>query len=309
MLYYRVDTESFLNANPGEKGCNPHEVEVYVDNSVMMRGSLKFILSVRRVLAYVLVIWALLVVPQIGWSAAEGNPELTTTIQDSPRAMSQPAPVTESRDDKKSTMTVSVQSLEDVMKVLTSSVPNRLDANVQPTTVTEAEKYGFHVNQGVIIIWLDPKGPLGRAGLATSDIILQIDNQPIEGLEDFVRRVDALGPLQSATLSVVDHRTGRIRNVRVVLGVQHRVQEAQAGFFTRQLDAAISGIKKTAQSVEQQVGYVAEKGKEAFTTVISGLKSWVGITEKGPVASVKKGEQAPARPQQRPAERGAGGPG
>jgi hypothetical protein len=275
----------------------------------MMRGSLNFILPVRRVLAYVLVIWALLVMPQIGWSAAEGNPELITTVQDLPPLTSQPAPVIESRDDKKSAMTVNVQSLEDVMKVLTSSVPNRLDANVQPTTAAEAEKYGFRVNQGVIIIWLDPKGPLGRAGLATSDIILQIDNQPIEGLEDFVRMVDALGTLQSATLSVVDHRTGRVRNVRIVLGVQRRVQEAQAGFFTRQLDAAISGIKKTAQSVEQQVGYVAEKGKEAYTTVVRGLMRWVGMTEKGPVASVnKKGEQAPARPQ-RPAEREAGGPG
>jgi hypothetical protein len=269
---------------------------------------LNSIFPMRQVLVYLLVIWALPVAPQIGWSAAEGNPEFTTTIRDLPLQASQPAPVTGSRDDKKGAMTVSVQSLEDVMKVLTSSVPNRLDANVQPTTAAEAEKYGFHVNQGVVIIWLDPKGPLGRAGLATSDIILQIDNQPIEGLENFIKTVDGLGPLQSATLSVLDHRTGRIRNVRIVLGVQHRVREAQAGFFTRQLDAAISGIKKTAQSMEQQVGYVAEKGKEAYTTVVRGLMRWVGIAEKGPVASVNKGAQAPARPQ-RPAEREAGGPG
>ena len=96
-------------------------------------------------------------------------------------------PISESRGDKKGAVTVSVQSLEDVMKVLTSSVPNRLEANVQPVTAAEAEKYGIRLNQGVIIIWLDPKGPLGRAGLATSDIILQIDNQPIEGLENFIR--------------------------------------------------------------------------------------------------------------------------
>ncbi len=222
--------------------------------------------------------------------------------------MSQPAPVTESRDDKKSAMKVNVLSLEDVMKVLTSSVPDRLEANVQPVTAAEAEKYGIRLNQGVIIIWLDPKGPLGRAGLGTSDIILQVDNQPIEGLENFIRMVDALGTLQAATFSVLDHRTGRVRNVSVILGVEHRVQVAQGGFLTRQVDAAIAGIKKTAQSVEQQVSYAADKGKEAVTTAIRGLKSWVGL-EKGPVASVKKGEEAPAKPP-RPAQReAAGGPG
>jgi hypothetical protein len=275
-----------------------------------MRKNLIYIFSMRRVLVCLLFVWALLVAPQVGWSVGDADQEPATTIQDSQPPMARPAPVTELREDKndkKSTMTVNVQSLDDVMKVLTSSVPNRLEANVQPVTTAEAEKYGFHLNQGVTIIWLDPKGPLGRAGLAISDIILQVDGQPIEGLENFIRTVDALGTLQAARFSVLDHRTGRIRNVSIVLGVERRVQEAQGGFLTRQVDAAVAGIKWTAHAVEQQAGYAAEKGKAAFTTVVRGLKSWVGL-EQVPVASAKKGEQAPAS-RQRPAERGAGWPG
>ena len=158
---------------------------------------------------------------------------------------------------------MSVQSLEDVMKVLTSSVPNRLEANVQPVTAAQAEKYGFRFNQGVIIIWLDPKGPLGRAGLATSDIILQIDNQPIEGLENFIRLVDSLGTLQAATFSVLDHRTGRIRNVRIVVGVEHPVQEAHGSFLTRHVEAAVAGIQKTAQSVATAGWLCCGQGKRS----------------------------------------------
>ncbi len=305
--YYNIGwLDIFSTLNPTTRFATLKKRVAYGDNNVM-RKNLIYIFSMRRLPACLVFVWALLVAPQIGWSVEEANQEPTTTIQDSQPVTSRPAPVSEWRDDKKSTMTVNVQSLEDVMKVFTSSVPNRLEANVQPVTTAEAEKYGFHLNQGVTIIWLDPKGPLGRAGLAISDIILQIDGQPIEGLENFVRKVDALGALQAARFSVLDHRTGRIRNVSIVLGVERRVQEAQGSFLTRQLDAAMAGIKKTAQSVEQQVSYAAEKGKEAFTTVFRGLKSWVGL-EKGPVASVKKGEQAPASPQ-RPAERGAGGPG
>jgi hypothetical protein len=176
------------------------------------------------------------------------------------------------------------------MKVLASSVPSRIEANVQPVTPAEAEKYGIRPGQGVVIIWLDPKGPLGRAGLTISDIILQIDNHPIEGLETFIGLVNSLGPLQTATFSVHDHRIGRIRNVRVVLGVDRRPQEDRESFLSRNLGAAVDGVKKTYQSLEQQVGYAADKGKEAIFTIVRGLKQWVGITEKGSVASVKKRE-------------------
>jgi hypothetical protein len=298
--------DSFFNAKLGEKVRNAKENGAHVDNSVM-KGSLNSIFPARQALACLLFIWALLLLPQVGWSVDEANPGIATSAQEPQPSVNRSVLISESRGDKKGAVTVSVQSLEDVMKVLTSSVPNRLEANVQPVTPAEAEKYGIRLNQGVIIIWLDPKGPLGRAGLGTSDIILQVDNQPIEGLENFIKSVDALGTLQAATFSVLDHRTGRIRNVRIVLGAERRVQEAQGNFLSRHVVAAVAEIQKTAQSLQQQVGYAAEKGKEAFTTAVRGLKIWVGL-EKGPVASVKKGEQAPASPQ-RPAEKGAGGPG
>ena len=182
------------------------------------------------------------------------------------------------------------------MKVMTSSVPERLEANVQPVTAAQAEKYGFSSTQGVVIIWLDPKGPLGRAGLATSDIILQIDNQPIESLENFISLVNSLGTLQPATFSVFEHRTGRVRNVRIVVPAVRPVREPSGNFVTRRVGAAVAAIQKTAQSLQQQVGSAAETGKEAITSAIRRLKKWAGMTEEAPVASFKKGEEIPAKP-------------
>ena len=253
------------------------------------------------------VILTILLLPQIGWPIAETDPENTTTMQASQPSASQLTPRTESHD-KKGDLTVSVQSLEDVMKVLTSSVPNRLEANVQPVTAAEAEKYRLHSKQGVTIIWLDPKGPLGRAGLGTSDIILQVDNRPIEGLENFIDLVDSLKTTQPATLTVLDRRTGQIRNVKVLLGAEHRLQESRGNFFSRYVGATVAGIKKTARSLEEHVGYAAEKGKEAVSAAIQGVMRWVGRSEKEPLASVKKREETPVKPP-RPAEKESRGPG
>jgi len=262
----------------------------------------------RSVLPGLALIWTLLLFPQMGWPTDEANPDRPTTIKASEPAAIQSLPRNEFHDNRKGDLKVSVQSLDDVMKVLTSSVPERLEANVQPVTAEQADKYGLRSNQGVVIIWLDPKGPLGRAGLATSDIILQVDNQPIESLESFITRVNSLGPLQPATFSVFDHRTGRIRNVRIVVRTEHPVQEASGNFLTRHLGNALAAIQRTAQSVQQQVGYAADTGKEAITSAMHRVKKWVGMAEKAPVAAVKKGEEVPAKPA-RPVEKQAGGPG
>jgi len=265
-------------------------------------------LSVRAVLAGLALIWTFFLFPQMGWPTDEANPDRATTMKASEPATSQSLPGNEFHDNKKGEMKVSVQSLDDVMKVFSSSVPDRLEANVQPVTAAQAEKYGLRSNQGVVIIWLDPKGPLGRAGLATSDIILQVDNQPIESLESFITRVNSLGPLQPATFSVFDHRTGRIRNVRIVVRTEHPVQEPSGNFLTRHLGSALAAIQRTAQSVQQEVGYAADTGMEAITSAMHRVKKWVGMAEKEPVAAVKKGEEVPAKPA-RPVEKQAGGPG
>jgi len=260
----------------------------------------------RQALRRVLVVLAILVLPQVGGSPAKASVDLTNTKDGVRQPMSQSAPSTELRDSTTGEPMVKVQSLEDVKKVLASSLPKRLEAGVRRTTAAEAEKYGLPHNHGVVIGWLDPKGPLGRAGLNIGDIIVQVENQPVAGLEDFVGLVDSLGGRQTATFYVLDKRTGNLRNVMIVVGESQRFQEPRGGFFSRNMEAAVAGIKKAAQSVKQHVGHVAEMGKEAYTTVIQGLKKWVGEAEE-PIVSVKQGEETSPSPKV-PARNVAAGP-
>jgi len=266
-------------------------------------GSTSFWSCICRITAAgLLFLPMLLLPPRLGLAADEPKLE----VADSAHIASpggQPVPETELRDDRRGEVTLSVQSLEDVMKVLASSVPERLEANIQPLTASQAERWNLHPNQGVVIIWLDPKGPLGRTGLATSDIILQVENQPVESVESFVSRVNSLGPMGQATFTVLDHRTGRIRDVRIAMGTEHRAREDRGNFVARNVGAAVAGIQRTAQSLQQQINYALDASKEAITDIIRGLKRWAGVADKAPVAATKKGEEGPSKPSRQ------GGPG
>ena len=85
--------------------------------------------------------------------------------------------------------------------------------NLEP--VSEAPKYGVQSNQGVVITTVEPKGPLGKAGFEEGDIILAIDNQPVEDMEGFVSLASSLKANQKITLLALDHRTGNTGTIRV----------------------------------------------------------------------------------------------
>jgi serine protease Do len=80
----------------------------------------------------------------------------------------------------------------------------------------EVNKYGITPNQGVVITWEDPKGPLKEAGFEVGDMILAINNQPIESMESFVDLVSLLRPKQKISILALDHRTGNTGMIQVV---------------------------------------------------------------------------------------------
>lgn len=123
--------------------------------------------------------------------------------------------VTLQRNGKRLQAIVKTGNLEDAIKMRTSSVKARLGADVRAITPKEVEEYGLRSKQGVAIIWLDPDGPLISAGFEVNDVILEINEQAIEGLESFVDILIALRPHQRVTLLALDHRSGRTGYVQV----------------------------------------------------------------------------------------------
>jgi serine protease Do len=121
------------------------------------------------------------------------------------------------RDGRQQELTVRIGRLEDSAKLLEASVKNRLGAEVRNLTAKEAEKYGLDRPQGVVITRIDPGGVLARAGLEVSDVILAVGNEQIDGVDTFVRRVNALPAGRRIALTVLDHRTGEIGSLEVTI--------------------------------------------------------------------------------------------
>jgi len=125
--------------------------------------------------------------------------------------------VTVLRKDKKVDLTVKVGNLEDLTKLLSASIKDRLGAEVRSVMAKEREKYVLDSQHGVVVAWLDKHGPLGQVGFEVGDIILEINGQRVESMESFIDLVNTLKPHQKIALLALDHRSGNIGYVQVVV--------------------------------------------------------------------------------------------
>jgi len=127
------------------------------------------------------------------------------------------AKMTVLRNGKKEELTVRIGSLEASTKILAAAVKDRLGVEVRLPTSAEVNKYGLNPNQGVVITWLDQKGPLAEAGFEMTDMILAINDQPIDSMESFVDLVSLLKPKEKISILALDHRSGDTGTVEVVV--------------------------------------------------------------------------------------------
>ena len=56
-----------------------------------------------------------------------------------------------------------------------------------------------------------------QAGFEVDDIILGINKMPVEDVQSFVDIVQGLKPDQRAQFTVLDHRTGQVGNILVMI--------------------------------------------------------------------------------------------
>ncbi len=132
-------------------------------------------------------------------------------------AIGQEAKVTFLREGKRYEAVVKIGNLESSVKVMAASVKDRLGAEVRPPTKKETDKYGLESGQGVVITWLDSKGPLKKAGFEVGDMILAVNKQPVEGVDGFIQLLGALKPNARVSLLALDHRTGEVGTIAFML--------------------------------------------------------------------------------------------
>ena len=119
------------------------------------------------------------------------------------------------RDGEKQEMLVTVGSLDDAKKALTADLKRQLGVVVRPLTVEEAENYGLALPEGVAIEWVDPKGPIGKAGFEVEDVILALDNHPIRDLDSFNEVMRTIPNHQKVVILAISHETGQSGYVQI----------------------------------------------------------------------------------------------
>ncbi|OPY79783.1 MAG: putative periplasmic serine endoprotease DegP-like precursor [Syntrophorhabdus sp. PtaU1.Bin153] len=127
------------------------------------------------------------------------------------------ARVTIIRDGKKQDLTIRIGASKDAAKALAASVKERLGVEVRALTQKEAERRGLNTGQGVLITWVEARGPLGKVGFEAGDMILEVNGQAVSGPESFVELVASMRPKQQVTFLAVDHSSGSSGYVQVVV--------------------------------------------------------------------------------------------
>jgi serine protease Do len=122
------------------------------------------------------------------------------------------------RNGKTIHLTVKIGNMEDAMKKIAASVKDRMGVVVRPLTADETQRYGLQPGEGVAIASLTSDSLLGKAGFEKNDVIVSINNVPVEGVSGFVSLVKALPAHQQAVIKAVDHRTGESGYVQVTIG-------------------------------------------------------------------------------------------
>jgi serine protease Do len=121
------------------------------------------------------------------------------------------------RAKKKEELRVKIGNAEELVKALVMTLKDRLGAVVRPLTAEESQKYGMDSPGGVLITWIDPNGPLGKAGFEVGDAILTINEQPIPSLEALIAILGEVKSHDKVTLLAVDHRTGQMGAAEIEL--------------------------------------------------------------------------------------------
>ena len=94
-----------------------------------------------------------------------------------------------------------------------------IGVQIQPVTKDIAEAMGLNEPKGALVAETVQGGPAEKAGLKRGDTIVAVDRQAIREPKELSRRIAAIDPGKSVSLTVL--RDGKERTVTVEIGRQN----------------------------------------------------------------------------------------
>lgn len=113
------------------------------------------------------------------------------------------------RDGALLNMMAEVGSQENSLNGCKMVLRSKLGADLRPIKPEEATHLNLPSAVGLVVCFLDPKGPLAQAGLEAGDVILKINGSDIKSTGELASMLNKIPPGSIATILAVDHRTGK----------------------------------------------------------------------------------------------------
>ncbi|MBU1206102.1 MAG: DegQ family serine endoprotease [Proteobacteria bacterium] len=121
------------------------------------------------------------------------------------------------RQGERVTIQAVVSAYKPSPRMAADKLKNKLGVEVKEISILEARRQRLGSREGVILTKVDPHGPAGRAGLEAGDIILQVNNQAVRGINDYNRILEQVQRDEEILLLVRDMRTGDMGYLAVVV--------------------------------------------------------------------------------------------
>lgn len=119
------------------------------------------------------------------------------------------------REGREQGLNIKIDRREEGAKGYLSVLREKLGIEARELKQNEGVRDKSGSSGGVALTWLEPDGPMQKAGFELNDMLLQMDGARINGLKDLAERVMSLGQDQRITFLAVDHRSGRAGYVQV----------------------------------------------------------------------------------------------
>jgi len=123
--------------------------------------------------------------------------------------------VTVWREGRNQDLTVKTGSQEEETRILERTIRERLGVTVRSLSPCDQEKYELDSGHGLVVVWVDPKGPMGLAGFEEKDVILQIDEETVDSMEELAEILGELPHNEKVAMLAVDHNTNETGYVTV----------------------------------------------------------------------------------------------
>ncbi len=117
-----------------------------------------------------------------------------------------------------------------------------LGVEIQPVTPDLADGLGVKPDTGALVAKETSESPAAKAGVKVGDVIEAVDDKAVTDPRDLARRIAALGPKKTVSLTLM--RDGKEQKFDVMLGVMPSdrtlaaAAESQPGFVRRRRDGA-----------------------------------------------------------------------